>query len=191
MLGAVTVNELPALANPPTVTTTFPVVAPVGTAALIDVALHKVIVVAVVPLNFTVLVPWLVPNPLPVIVTDVPAPPVTGDKLVMLGAVTVNGLPLLATPPTVTTTFPVVAPVGTAALIDVALHKVIVVAVVPLNLTVFVPWLLPKPLPVIVTEIPAPPEVGDKLVILGAAIASVGSKKKTRNADNALARTSI
>jgi hypothetical protein len=191
MLGAVTVNGLPALAIPPTVTMTLPVVAPVGTAALIDVALHEVIVVAVVPLNCTELVLWLVPKPVPVIVTEMPAPPVTGDKVVILGAVTVNGLPLLTTPPTVTTMLPVVAPVGTAALIDVALHRVIVVAVVPLNFTVLVPWVVPKPLPVIVTDVPAPPEVGDRLVMLGAAIARIGMKRNARNVTNAVARVSI
>jgi hypothetical protein len=120
-----------------------------------------------------------------------PAPPVTGDKVVILGAVTVNGLPLLTTPPTVTTTLPVVAPVGTAALIDVALHRVIVVAVVPLNFTVLVPWVVPKPLPVIVTDVPAPPEVGDRLVMLGAAIARIGMKRNARNVTNAVARVSI
>ena len=41
--------------------------------------------------------------------------PDVGLRLVMLGAgtVTVKLTPLLATPPTVTTTFPVVAPLGT------------------------------------------------------------------------------
>jgi hypothetical protein len=57
MLGVgVTVNETPLLATPLTVTTTFPVVAPVGTGALIEVEL-QLLGVAVVPLNFTVLVP--------------------------------------------------------------------------------------------------------------------------------------
>jgi hypothetical protein len=121
----------------------------------------------------------------------VPAPPVIGDKLVMLGAVTVNGLPLLAVTPIVTTTLPVVAPVGTAALIDVALHNVIVVAAVPLNFTELVPWLVPKPVPVIVTDMPAPPEVGDRLVILGAATATIGMKRNARNMDKARARASI
>ena len=134
-----TVKLFPLLAIPPTVTTTLPVVAPVGTDALIDVALHEVIVVALVPLNCTVLLPWVVPKPVPVIVTEAPSAPEVGDKLVRLGAVTVNGVPALAIPPTVTTTLPVVAPVGTDALIDVALHEVIVVAVVPLNCTELVP----------------------------------------------------
>ena len=77
--------------------------------------------------------------------------------------------PLLALPPTVTTTLPVVAPVGTVATIDVALQLPMVVAVVPLNLTVLVPCVEPKLVPVIVTDAPTAPDVGDKLVILGAA----------------------
>src|SRR4029450_5349914 len=43
-----------------------------------------------------------------------PATPLVGDSAVIVGAtVTVNGTPLLASPPTVTTTFPVGAPRGT------------------------------------------------------------------------------
>ena len=76
---------------------------------------------------------------MPVIVTEVPTVPEVGDRLVMLGVgVTVNETPLLATPLTVTTTFPVVAPVGTGALIEVEL-QLLGVAVVPLNFTVLVP----------------------------------------------------
>ena len=69
--------------------------------------------------------------------TGVPAAPDVGDTLVMLGAgtVTVKLTPLLAWPPTVTTTFPVVAPVGTAATMLVAL-QLVGVAAVPLKLTV-------------------------------------------------------
>ncbi len=53
-----TVKFVPFESTPPTVTTTFPVVAPAGTVATIDVALHPPVgIVAVVPLNFTVLVP--------------------------------------------------------------------------------------------------------------------------------------
>jgi len=167
MLGAATtVNDTPLLALLPTVTTTLPVVAPVGTVATIDVALQLPMVVAVVPLNFTVLVPWVDPKFNPVIVTDAPTAPEVGDKLVMLGN-TVNDTPLLALLPTVTTTLPVVAPVGTVATIDVALQLPIVVAVVPLNFTVLVPWVDPKFNPVIVTDAPTAPEVGDKLVMLG------------------------
>src|SRR5258708_33197892 len=93
MLGAATtVNAAPLLFNPPAVTTTLPVVAPVGTVATIDVAVQLVVVVAVVVLNFTV--PWVVPKLHPVIVTDAPTPPVLGDGLVMFGrTVTEHALP--------------------------------------------------------------------------------------------------
>jgi hypothetical protein len=46
----------PALATPETVTTTLPVVAPLGTGATMLVE-PQLVGVAVVPLNFTVLVP--------------------------------------------------------------------------------------------------------------------------------------
>jgi hypothetical protein len=55
MTGA-TAKLIPALETPETVTTTFPVVAPLGTVTAILVAL-QLVGVAVVPLNFTVLVP--------------------------------------------------------------------------------------------------------------------------------------
>jgi len=78
----------------------------------------------------------------------------------MLGAgvVTVKLTPLLAAPPTVTTTFPVVAPLGTATAMLVALQLVGVPAV-PLNVTVLVPCVAPKFVPVIVTEVPTGPDV--------------------------------
>jgi hypothetical protein len=95
--------------------------------------------VAVVPLNFTVLVPWVAPKFDPATVTEAPTAPDVGVRLVMLGAATtVKLLPLLATPDTVTTTFPVVAPVGTVATILVVPQDT-TVAVVPLNLTVLDP----------------------------------------------------
>jgi hypothetical protein len=54
------------------------------------------------------------------------------------GGVTVKGRPLLATPPTVTTTLPVVAPAGTGALMLVSL-QLAGLARVPLKVTVLVP----------------------------------------------------
>jgi hypothetical protein len=63
---------------------------------------------------------------------------------------------------------PVVAPLGTVVFIDVAL-QLVTVAVVPLNFTVPVPCVEPKFVPVIVTAAPTAPELGDKLVMLGAA----------------------
>jgi hypothetical protein len=50
-----------------------------------------------------------------------------------------KGRPLLGTPPTVTTTFPLVAPVGTWTMICVLLQLEITVAAVPLNVTVLEP----------------------------------------------------
>ena len=124
--------------------------------------------VAVTPLNFTVLVPCVVPKFAPLIVTDVPTTPDVGFRLVMLGGggVTAKFIPLLATPPTVTTTFPVVAPVGTAATM-LAVLQLDGVAAVPLNFTVLMPCVAPKFAPLIVTDAPTTPDDGFTLVILG------------------------
>ncbi len=166
----VTVKVTPLLATPPTVTTTFPVVAPTGTAATMLVAL-QLVGVAPVPLKLTVLVPGDTPKFAPVIVTEVPAGPEVGVRLAMLGAeaeteVTVNPIPLLATPPTVTTTFPVVAPAGTATTMLVAL-QLVGIAAAPLKLTVLLPCNAPKFVPVIVTDVPATPEAEFRLAIFG------------------------
>ena len=77
-------NEVPVLASPPTVTTTLPVVAPVGTGATMLVA-DQLVGVAAIPLNVTVLLPCVAPNPVPVIVTAVATGPLVGDKPVMTG----------------------------------------------------------------------------------------------------------
>ena len=76
----------PLLSAPPTCTTTLPVLAPCGTGTEIEVAL-QLEGVAAVPLKVTVLVPLVVPKLVPVIVTDVPAGPTVGDRLVMLAVV--------------------------------------------------------------------------------------------------------
>ena len=78
-----------------------------------------------------------------------------------------NVTALLATPPTVTTTDPVVAPAGTGAVIEVLLHTE-GIAVVPLKVMVLLPLVVPKLLPAIVTTVPTGPRIGDKLLILGA-----------------------
>jgi hypothetical protein len=169
ILGAETTVKLdPLLATPDTVTKTFPVVAPLGTVATMLAAL-QLVADAVVPLNFTVLVPCVAPKFVPVTVTEAPTAPEVGDKVVILGvARTVKLEPLLSTPLACTTTFPVVAPDGTGALMLVAL-QLVGVAMVPLNLTVLLPWLDPKLVPVMVTEIPTAADVGDRLAMLGAA----------------------
>jgi hypothetical protein len=117
MFGA-TEKLNPPLAVPLTVTTTLPLVAPEGTVATIDVGLQPV-AVAATPLNFTVLVPCVASKFVPVIVTDAPSGAELGDKLVMLGPVpgTVKLTELLTVPLAVTTTLPLVAPVGAGTLI--------------------------------------------------------------------------
>ena len=169
MLGpdVVTVKGMPLLGVPATVTTTFPVVAPLGTGTTMLVEV-QLVGVPVMVLNVTVLDPWLAPKFVPVIVTEVPNGPEEGLTLVMLGAwTTVKVTPLLASPPTVTTTGPVVAPAGTGAMMLVAL-QFDTVAIVPLKVTVLVPCEAPKLEPVIVMAVPTAPDVWLKLVMLGA-----------------------
>ena len=118
----------------------------------------------------TLPLPWVAPKPDPAIVTCVPATPEFGDTLDITGyVITVKFKPLLATPPTVTTTLPVVAPVGTRPTIRVTL-QLAGVTVAPLRVTVLDPWVEPKLEPVIVTCVPAAPEFGDTLVITGGVI---------------------
>jgi hypothetical protein len=101
----------------------------------------QLVVLAEMPLNVTplTLVPTVGPKLVPLMVTTAPMGPDPGLMLEMFGGgVTVKSRPLLATPPTVTTTFPVVAPTGTftSMLVAVQLEDV---AAVPLNVTVLVP----------------------------------------------------
>src|SRR4051812_45222916 len=103
-------------------------------------------------------------------VTAVATGPLEGERLVSVGAgTTVNGSALLARPPTVTTTLPVDAPAGTGTVMLVVAH-VVGVAAVPLNVTVLVPLLAPKLLPLIVTAVATGPFDGDRLVSVDGAV---------------------
>src|SRR5215472_4589427 len=165
--GLVTVKAMPLLATPETVTTMLPVSAPFGTGTLMVVALQPV-GVAVIPLNVTVLLPWLAPKFAPVMVTGAPIVPLVGLTEVMLGVgTTVKVNPLLVIPFTVTTTLPVVAPAGTMTTMLVALQLLAVPADVPLKVTALVPCVFPKFVPVIVTEAPIGADVGLKLETVG------------------------
>jgi hypothetical protein len=166
------VKLIPLLATADTVTTTLPVVAPTGTVTVMPVALQALAVPADVPLKVTVLVPWVAPKFDPVMVMDAPTAPEDALRLVIMAGTT-KLAPLLATPATVTTTLPVVAPVGTGSTMLVALQEVIVVAAVPLKVTVLVPWVAPKFVPAIVTDVPTAPEVGLRLEMVGAVDAGV------------------
>jgi hypothetical protein len=63
-------------------------------------------------------------------------------------------VPPLATPDTVTTTLPVVAPAGTVTTMLVALQLATDVTAVPLKVTVLVPCVAPKFVPVMVMDAP-------------------------------------
>jgi len=132
----------PLLALPPTVTITFPVVAPLGTVVMMYPVVHQV-GVACTPLNVTVLEPCVAPKSLPLISTCVPASPEAGNKPVSAGGtggvvVTVKTEALLAIPATVTTTFPVFAPVGTRTDMEPEL-QLVGVATTPLKVTRLLP----------------------------------------------------
>jgi hypothetical protein len=162
-----TVKLDPALLTPLAWTTTFPVVAPVGTVVAMLVALQVPIVATFPLLKVTVPVPWVATKPVPEIVTDIPIPAELGEKPVMLGAATtVKLIPLLAFPETVTTIFPLVAPEGTVVTMLVVL-QLVAVAAVPLNLIVLVPWVDPNVVPVKVTEAPTAPVEVERLVMFG------------------------
>jgi hypothetical protein len=140
-----------------------------GTWATIELAVHGLKVAEVLtPVSaFTNrTVPCADPNE-PLIVTEEPATPLIGDKLVMIGTdtVTVKLLLEVAVPPGVVTEIgPVVAEEETVAVICVALLTVKEAAAIPLNLTAVAPV---KFVPVMVTLVPLGPLVGVKLVTVG------------------------
>lgn len=147
--------------------------APAGTVVVILVELTTV-KVAAVPLNLTEVVPVKL---VPVRVTEVPARPEDGVKDEIVGApavdplVTVNEAELVPVPPEfVTETLPVVVPVGTVAVIWVALTTVNDVAVFPLNFTAVTPT---KLVPLIVTTVPIGPDVGVNELTVGTGTVTV------------------
>lgn len=157
-VGAVTVKLAPLLGTPSRVTTTFPLVAPMGTEAVMLVELQPE-VVAPTPLKVTALPPCDAPKPAPVIVTDVVTGPDVGDRLEITGGGrTVKFRPLLFVLATETTRFPVVAPDGTVTEMLEA-PQLDTGATVPLKLTVLLPCVAPKPVPVSVTGAPTGPEL--------------------------------
>lgn len=165
LIEGVTVKRTPLLAPAPdTATTTLPVLAPLGTGTTMLVWV-QLVGVPKIPLKATVLPCCGVPKVVPVIVTEVPTGPAVGLKLVIVG-VTVNKTPLLTTPPNVTTTLPVVAPAGTGTTIAPP-PQLVGVARVPLNVTVLLPCDVPQFPPLIVTDVPTAPDVGLSEAMLG------------------------
>jgi hypothetical protein len=115
-----------------------------------------------------VLVPGVAPKFAPEIVTDAPTAPEPGLNFAILGAsgIILKLAPLLACPATVTTTFPVTAPVGTGTTMLVPL-QLFGAAFTPVKVTVLVPCVAPKFAPEIVTNAPTAPEPGLRLVMFG------------------------
>ena len=102
---------------------------------------------------------------MPVMTTEVPAPPDVGVNPVIVGGGTVNELLLVAVPPGVVTAIvPDVAPAGTVAAIDVSLFTVYVDAARPWNRTALAPV---KCVPLMATEVPGGPLAGVNDVIVG------------------------
>ena len=103
-----------------------------------------------------------------------PTGPEDGLKFVMIGdGVTVKLTPLLAKPPTDTTTLPVEAPVGTLTAMLVSLQFVGTTGM-PLKVIELNPFVAPKFVPLIVTEVPTGPDVGFKLVMTGGTVNPTG-----------------
>jgi hypothetical protein len=146
--------------SPPVVTRIGPVVAPVGTVAVICVA-EFTVKVADVWLNLTAVAPVKF---VPVITTDVPTAPLVGANELTVGQAVAGGATSKAPPGTVTgspapsetTMGPSVAPLGTTAVIWMV-ESVVNVDAVPLNVTEVTPA---KPVPVIVTSHPTGPPAG-------------------------------
>jgi hypothetical protein len=165
-----TVKDEDDVAVPPAVVTVMvPVVAPLGTEVSICVLVAD-FTEAAVPLNFTVLFAAVVSNPVPLMVTAVLTAPETGVNDVMVGTCsTVKSVDDVAVPfDVVTVIVPVVAPLGTVAVIDV-FDASFTVAAVPLKLTVLFAAMSLKFCPEIVTVVFTVPEAGVNPDIAGTA----------------------
>jgi hypothetical protein len=110
------------------------------------------------PLKETTLVPWVAPKFVPLMVNVVERGPEVGETVMF--ATWVKATPLLATPPTVTTTlpFPGLPNEGTVILVSLQL---VGVRVKPPNCTTLVPCVAPKFNPLTMIGVPVGPHVGE------------------------------
>src|SRR5438477_12211369 len=113
-----------------------------GATRLVAPQLFAVALDAALPI---LLLPWVAPKFVPASVTAVPTAPEGGVRLVRLGAgaVTVKLTPLLACPPTVTTS-PTRRSSGVTGATMLVAFQLVGVAAVPLKVTVLLPWVAPK-----------------------------------------------
>ena len=166
------VNAPVLVALPPIVvsTTSFAPAVPAGVTAVTDVALTTLTLVAAVPPTVTLLVPVKL---VPVIVIVVPPEdePDVGATVVMVGAATYVNAPVWVTlPPGVvnTTSFRPAVPAAVIAVTEVALSTFTLVAATPPTTTLLAPVKL-VPVMVIVVPPKAEPDVGETVVMVGAA----------------------
>jgi hypothetical protein len=85
-----------------------------------------------------------------------------------------NSTPLLARPETVTTILPIVAPFGTVAVMLVSL-QFDGVEIIPLKVTVLLPWVPPKLDPEMVTGVPGTPTDSETPVMTGEEVTRKGA----------------
>lgn len=163
-------------------TTTFPVVARLGTMTVIVVSFQLLIAVPATPLKVTVPV---LPKLSPEMTMVVPAVPEVRDSLVMLGVIVkgttfdavtciVFGFAPLATHTTIMHgpggSVPSVVGIVIAMLVSLQL---VTVMEGPQNSSELLPWVAPKPLPTMVTAVPTGPELGFRLAITGGGVPTV------------------
>ena len=149
------------VAVPPGVVTATLPEAPAPTVAVILVALTTVNALAATPPNVTAVAPVKL---VPVMVTLVPVFCDVGVKEVMVGAATKVNPALVAVPAGLVTVILPVVPAATTAVMVVGLTTVKEVALVVPNFTTVVPV---KLVPVMVTVMPGPADVGVKELIAG------------------------
>jgi hypothetical protein len=179
IIGGFTVKVLPADAPTEFVTTTgtAPAVTPVGTATLMVVSVHEAYEVTGTPPTVTLDEPWVAPKYLPLMVTDVPAVPKAGAREEVRGRFTVKVLPADVPAVVVTSTGkgPALTPSGTATLMVVSVHEAYEVTGTPPMVTLDEPWVAPKYLPLMVTDVPAAPKAGAREEIIGGLRAKVAA----------------
>ena len=153
------------MAVPPSVTSLTDPLAPTPTTAMTWVSEFITKLWAAIPPKLTLEV---VSRLMPVIVIDAPAPPVAGLKAVIVGGnIKLKLLAEVVEPPgAVNATLPVL-PEPTVAVITVFELTAKLCAGIPPKLMALVPV---KPLPLMVTIVPLPPDKGVKLLITGKGI---------------------
>ena len=149
---------------PGVVTVTSPVAHVDPTFTVMVVELTTVKLVPATPPNLTAVAPV---NPVPVMVTVIPAPALVGVKDVMVGTGNQLNPDRVAVPPMVETETKPDVPAPTTAVMEVEDTTVNDVAGVPPKLTAEA---VEKLVPVMVTVVPAPALVGVKEVMVGAGI---------------------